>query len=122
MKTYEKWRYGATILDVGNNGGGLSASGPADLPPGREHPRAHFTGHWEGPRASLAAVEKQKTIAPTKNRFLDRAALSLVVIPTEPSCLPLSIKHHVTSTGKMQMFYTKGLSEKMRPGFPQFCP
>jgi hypothetical protein len=67
-------------------------------------------------------MEKEKTTAPTENRFLGRAALSLVVIPTEPSCLPFSIQHDVSSTGKLQMFYTEGLSDKMQPDIPQVCP
>jgi hypothetical protein len=60
MKTYGGVEYSSTILNLGIDGGELSASRSSFFTPREIAPGTHRIGGWVGPRAGLDAMEKRK--------------------------------------------------------------
>jgi hypothetical protein len=57
-----------TLLTSGLDGGEWSASRSGHFSPGKKAPGTHWKGGWVGPRGCLDAVEKRKSLVPTRNQ------------------------------------------------------
>jgi hypothetical protein len=69
MKKYEVVEV-TPFLTSALHEGEWSASCPGHFTNGEGTPSSHWIGGWVGPRVSLDAVEKRKSLAPARDRTL----------------------------------------------------